>query len=125
MRKPRPDTFPNRENLTIKQQGSQTHRRQNGTAENPAPPRPSKKRSKTGGVRKILKTAPAEVAGQTVDDEDDDVLPESWPKAGHGLYARLKPEKEDLILFDDNDEEAFSHFMVDKQGRQIMEPIKG
>ncbi|GKT48237.1 uncharacterized protein ColSpa_08418 [Colletotrichum spaethianum] len=83
-----------------------------------------KQRSKTGGVRKILKTAPAEAADPAADDEDDDdALPESWPKAGHGLYAKLKPEKEDSLLFDDNDEEAFSHFMVDKEGKQIMEPL--
>ncbi|KAK1970958.1 hypothetical protein LY78DRAFT_627018 [Colletotrichum sublineola] len=108
-----------------------------------------KQRSKTGGVRKILKTAPvapapaATVAGvpgaeggpqqqqqqqqpqqqqeEYDDDGDDDALPESWPKAGHGLYAKLKPEREDPLLFDDNDEEAFSHFMVDEQGRQVVE----
>ncbi|OLN88293.1 hypothetical protein CCHL11_00190 [Colletotrichum chlorophyti] len=87
-----------------------------------ARPKPSKQRSKTGGVRKILKTAPA---GAVDEDDDDDVLPESWPKPGHGLYARLKPEKDDPVLYDNNDEEAFSHFMVDKQGKQIMEPLKG
>ncbi|OHW93475.1 PHD-finger domain-containing protein [Colletotrichum incanum] len=94
--------------------------RQNNHARLKAP----KQRSKTGGVRKILKTAPAEVAALAADDEDDDdALPESWPKAGHGLYAKLKPEREDPLLFDDNDEEAFSHFMVDKEGKQIMEPL--
>ncbi|KAK2056173.1 hypothetical protein LY76DRAFT_627857 [Colletotrichum caudatum] len=121
-----------------------------------------KQRSKTGGVRKILKTAPpapsaaaaaaaATVAGAPAADgeqqqrqqqqqqqpqpqeddlddddgdaDDDDALPESWPKAGHGLYAKLKPEREDPLLFDDNDEEAFSHFMVDEQGRQVVEML--
>ncbi|KAK1976365.1 hypothetical protein LZ30DRAFT_603641 [Colletotrichum cereale] len=111
-----------------------------------------KQRSKTGGVRKILKTAPAApaatvtVGGPVADgelpqqqkqqqqqqqqhqeeedeDDDDDALPASWPKAGHGLYAKLKPEREDPLLFDDNDEEAFSHFMVDEQGRQVVEPL--
>ncbi|KAK2038560.1 hypothetical protein LZ31DRAFT_588283 [Colletotrichum somersetense] len=113
-----------------------------------------KQRSKTGGVRKILKTAPPApaVAGAPAadgeqqqqqhhqqqqqpqpqedeldddddDDDDDDALPESWPKAGHGLYAKLKPEREDPLLFDDNDEEAFSHFMVDEQGRQVVEML--
>ncbi|EFQ32515.1 PHD-finger domain-containing protein [Colletotrichum graminicola] len=109
-----------------------------------------KQRSKTGGVRKILKTTPvapaaapaaAGVAGvdgeqqqqqqhqqqeddeydDDGDDDDDDALPESWPKAGHGLYSKLKPEREDPLLFDDKDEEAFSHFMVDEQGRQVVE----
>ncbi|GKT54578.1 PHD finger domain-containing protein [Colletotrichum tofieldiae] len=94
--------------------------RQNNHARLKAP----KQRSKTGGVRKILKTAPAEVADPAADDEDDDdALPESWPKAGHGLYAKLKPEREDPLLFDDNDEEAFSHFMVNQEGKQIMEPL--
>lgn len=93
---------------------------------NPARPKASKQRSKTGGVRKILKTAPAEAADPAANEaDDDDALPESWPKAGHGLYAKLKPEKEDPFLFDDNDEEAFSHFMVDPRGKQIMEPLVG
>ncbi|GJC92696.1 PHD-finger domain-containing protein [Colletotrichum higginsianum] len=93
---------------------------------NPARPKASKQRSKTGGVRKILKTAPAEAADPAANEaDDDDALPESWPKAGHGLYAKLKPEKEDPFLLDDNDEEAFSHFMVDPRGKQIMEPLVG
>ncbi|OHE92383.1 hypothetical protein CORC01_12310 [Colletotrichum orchidophilum] len=90
-----------------------------------AAPKPSKQRSKTGGVRKILKTAPAGAADQAAADAEDseDALPESWPKAGHGLYQRLKPERDDPLLYDENDEEAFSHFMVDKHGKQIMEPL--
>ncbi|KAJ0162843.1 hypothetical protein CTA2_3935 [Colletotrichum tanaceti] len=98
---------------------------------NPARPKTSKQRSKTGGVRKIPKTAPAPAPAEAADPtttneaDDDDALPESWPKAGHGLYAKLKPEKDDPFLFDDNDEEAFSHFMVDQRGKQIMEPLVG
>ncbi|KAK1625489.1 hypothetical protein BDP81DRAFT_452940 [Colletotrichum phormii] len=89
--------------------------------------KPSKQRSKTGGVRKILKTAPTGAADQAAADAEDaeDALPDSWPKAGHGLYARLGPEKDDPMMYDDNDEEAFSHFMVDKFGKQITEPIAG
>lgn len=89
--------------------------------------KPSKQRSKTGGVRKILKTAPTGAADQAEADAEDseDALPESWPKAGHGLYQRLKSERDDPMLYDDNDEEAFSHFMVDKYGKQIMEPLAG
>lgn len=47
-------------------------------------------------------------------------LPPTWPKAGEGLYAKLAPEDEDrAFLQDDNDEEAFSHFMVDRFGKQM------
>nr|XP_036582552.1 phd finger domain-containing protein [Colletotrichum truncatum]KAF6791256.1 phd finger domain-containing protein [Colletotrichum truncatum] len=96
-----------------------------GTESHLSAPKASKQRSKTGGVRKILKTAPAEVVDAAADDEDD-LLPPSWSKAGQGLYAKLPPEKEDThFLVDDNDEEAFSHFLVDRSGKQIMEPIKG
>lgn len=48
-------------------------------------------------------------------------LPSTWPSAGQGLYTKLPPEVEDgEFLEDDNDEEAFSHFMVDKVGRQML-----
>ncbi|KAL7946013.1 hypothetical protein V8C42DRAFT_322225 [Trichoderma barbatum] len=53
-----------------------------------------------------------------------DSLPPMWPKAGEGLYAKLSPEDEDrAFLLDENDEEAFSHFGVDKFGKQIAIPI--
>ncbi|KAK1535863.1 hypothetical protein CPAR01_09405 [Colletotrichum paranaense] len=95
----------------VQHRESQPHRQQD---HRPAS-KPSKQRSKTGGVRKILKTAPTGAADQAEADAEDseDALPESWPKAGHGLYQRLKSEKDDPMLYDDNDEEAFSHFMVD------------
>lgn len=50
-------------------------------------------------------------------------LPPMWPKAGEGMYALLSPEDEDrAFLLDENDEEAFSHFGVDKFGKQIAIP---
>ncbi|UKZ79638.1 hypothetical protein TrVFT333_007398 [Trichoderma virens FT-333] len=53
-----------------------------------------------------------------------DSLPPMWPKAGEGLYAKLSPEDEDrAFLLDENDEEAFSHFGVDKFGKQIAIPV--
>jgi hypothetical protein len=58
------------------------------------------------------------------EEVDEDAPPPTWPKAGEGLYARLVPETQDAsFLADINDEEAFSHFMVDKMGRQIVDPI--
>ena len=55
---------------------------------------------------------------------DRDSLPPMWPKAGEGLYAKLFPEDEDrAFLLDENDEEAFSHFGVDKFGKQIAIPV--
>ncbi|KAL7935367.1 hypothetical protein V8C35DRAFT_299279 [Trichoderma chlorosporum] len=54
----------------------------------------------------------------------DDSLPPMWPKAGEGMYAKLSPEDEDrAFLLDENDEEAFSHFGVDKFGKQIAIPV--
>lgn len=79
-------------------------------------------------MRKILKTksVPSKVVPRTADDDDDDGMPLTWQPAGKGLYAQLPPEREDSkFLVDDNDEEAFSHFMVDKRGKQIMDPVKG
>lgn len=55
---------------------------------------------------------------------DEDAPPPTWPKAGEGLYVKLVSEINDrLFLADENDEEAFSHFMVDKMGRQIIDPV--
>jgi len=57
------------------------------------------------------------------EEEEEDALPPTWPKAGEGLYAKLPPENEDRrFLEDENDEEAFSHFMVDKEGKQMVVP---
>ena len=57
------------------------------------------------------------------EEEEEEVLPPAWPKPGEGLYAKLLPETEDRqFLVDQNDGEAFSHFAVDKMGRQIVEP---
>lgn len=54
----------------------------------------------------------------------EEYMPTTWPKAGEGMYAKLLPETEDSeFLVDGNDEEAFSHFMVDRLGRQIVEPV--
>jgi len=66
------------------------------------------------------------VAGDepAVEEVEEDPLPPSWPKPGEGLYAKLASELEDrAFLVDGNDEESFSHFMVDKLGRQIIEPV--
>ena len=58
------------------------------------------------------------------EEVDEDAPPPTWPKGGEGLYAKLVPETQDgSFLADSNDEEAFSHFMVDKMGRQIVDPV--
>lgn len=56
--------------------------------------------------------------------EEDDALPPTWPKPGQGLYAQLVPEPEDRgFLRDEDDEEAFSQFMVDRNGMQIVDGV--
>ncbi|KAM4059798.1 PHD-finger domain-containing protein [Hirsutella rhossiliensis] len=63
----------------------------------------------------------AEIAVGSAGDGGENSLPPTWPQAGQGLYAKLPPEDEDRdFLVDDNDEEAFSHFMVDKMGKQMV-----
>ncbi|KAF4962697.1 hypothetical protein FSARC_9258 [Fusarium sarcochroum] len=76
-------------------------------------------------TKKILKrTRVIEVITTAPEEDNVDVLPPTWAKAGKGLYSKLPPETEDrLFLVDDNDEESFSHFLVDGAGRQIMEPV--
>lgn len=97
----------------------------------------AKQKIKSGSIAKqssIKRPAKrSQLAGETVEaaagmqgegDIDDDAPPPTWPKAGEGLYAKLASEINDrLFLADENDEEAFSHFMVDKMGRQIIDPV--
>ncbi|KAF4336282.1 hypothetical protein FBEOM_9834 [Fusarium beomiforme] len=76
-------------------------------------------------TKKILKrTRVIEVITSAPEEDNVDILPPTWAKAGQGLYSKLLPETEDrLLLMDENDEESFSHFLVDGAGRQIMEPV--
>ncbi|RSM16405.1 hypothetical protein CEP52_000003 [Fusarium oligoseptatum] len=84
----------------------------------------SKARSKHKTTKKILKRTRVIEVITTAPEEDEDILPPTWAKAGEGLYARLAPETEDRsLLMDENDEESFSHFSVDGFGKQIMEPV--
>ncbi|KAL7925153.1 hypothetical protein ACQKWADRAFT_242878 [Trichoderma austrokoningii] len=74
--------------------------------------------------KKTVKIAPVIHVEEPSLIDDGDSLPPMWPKAGQGLYAKLSPEDEDReFLLDDNDEEAFSHFGVDKFGKQIAIPV--
>lgn len=82
-------------------------------------------RQKRKGIRTIVKvstTTTGEQTSKTVilreeSEEVEDVLPPAWPKAGEGLYATLSLEDEDtLYLTDEGDDDAFSHFMVDRLG---------
>lgn len=84
----------------------------------------SKARNKQKATKKILKRTRVIEVSTDVQDEDDDVLPSTWPKAGAGLYSKLPPETEDReLLADENDEESFSHFMVDNVGKQVVGPV--
>ncbi|QPG99520.1 hypothetical protein C2857_001978 [Epichloe festucae Fl1] len=52
---------------------------------------------------------------------EEDSLPPSWPEAGKGLYSKLPPETEDRrFLADDDDDEPFSQFMVDRFGKPVV-----
>ncbi|KAM0283152.1 hypothetical protein ACHAQH_002633 [Verticillium albo-atrum] len=90
----------------------------------PAPPKarqpakPVTKRPKTSAIRKVQET-------ETIADQpDEEPLPGIWPEAGIGLYSKLPPELPDPILLGLNDEEAFSGFMIDRNGRPV-EPAFG
>ncbi|KAM0427538.1 hypothetical protein ACHAPT_007498 [Fusarium lateritium] len=84
----------------------------------------SKAKSKHKTTKKILKRTRVIEVITTAPEDDEDVLPPTWAKAGEGLYSKLLPETEDRsLLMDENDEESFSHFSVDGFGKQIMEPV--
>lgn len=83
----------------------------------------NKQKQKT--TKKILKrTRVIEVITSAPEEDNVNVLPATWAKAGKGLYSKLPLETEDRsLLKDENDEESFSHFFVDRAGRQIMDPV--
>lgn len=65
----------------------------------------------------MFESAIAARGDDEVDDEDEDTLPDIWPRAGDGLYSKLPVETDDnAYMDDDNEDEAFSHFMVDSLG---------
>lgn len=83
-----------------------------------------KSRQRQKNAKKALKRlirAEHEVDAPEDEDVEEDVLPSTWPKAGQGLYSKLPPETEDrAFLADDNDDESFSHFMVDNLGKPMI-----
>ncbi|KAI5466312.1 hypothetical protein BGZ63DRAFT_400700 [Mariannaea sp. PMI_226] len=82
----------------------------------------SKAKIKTKSTKKILKRTRVIEVITDAPGVDVDVLPLTWLKAGMGMYSGLAPDTEDRrLLMDENDEESFSHFMVDNLGNQIME----
>lgn len=82
---------------------------------------PSKVKPRQKTTKKILKRTRVIEVITTAPEEDEDVLPPTWARANEGSYSLLSPETEDkLLLVDENDEESFSHFMVDGFGKQIM-----
>ncbi|KFG87705.1 hypothetical protein MANI_112559 [Metarhizium anisopliae] len=75
----------------------------------------------TDGISPAKSEAEHEVDTPEDEDVEEDVLPSTWPKAGQGLYSKLPPETEDrAFLADDNDDESFSHFMVDNLGKPMI-----
>ncbi|KPM43876.1 hypothetical protein AK830_g2683 [Neonectria ditissima] len=85
-----------------------------------------KTRLKVNATKKILKRTRVIEVVTDMPGEEEDVLPPTWRKANEGIYAKLVPDTEDdSLLADVNDEESFSHFMVDSFGKQIVEAVGG
>lgn len=100
--------------------GRVTARRPRTVAANTAPKKSPLKRSR---LAQEVDNDQENVQGNGVEEEDVEVEnppPPMWPQPGEGLYAKLALETDDRsLLADDNDEEAFSHFLVNKMGRQV------
>lgn len=81
-------------------------------------------RSKHSAIKKLQRRASTLSQMEVVDDDevDDEAPPPTWPKPGHGLYAKLPPEDEDRSYLDDEDSNvAFAHF--DKEQLLSMKSI--
>ncbi|EFY90945.1 hypothetical protein J3459_007350 [Metarhizium acridum] len=84
---------------------------------------PKSRQRQKNAKKELKRLIRSEHEADTPEDEDveEDVLPSTWPKAGEGLYSKLPPETEDrTFLVDDNDDESFSHFMVDSLGKPMI-----
>lgn len=85
----------------------------------PLQPGPKPKvKGKPGPKRRVVPVPVAPVADPT--DGDEEVLPPLWPQPGAGLYAMLPSEKADWKYLEEENDEAFSHFMVVVKGNQIV-----
>ncbi|KAH6695295.1 hypothetical protein F5X68DRAFT_257970 [Plectosphaerella plurivora] len=71
--------------------------------------KPKNKRHRISAIRKV-QDGVATFVEPLIYDVDVHTLPGQWPRPREGLYALLKPEKDDTLMFDDMDEQAFSHF---------------
>lgn len=85
--------------------------------------RPKAKAAKA--TKKILKrTRVIEVVTDDAPGFNEDVLPATWMRANEGMYSKLAADVDDgSLLVDENDEESFSHFMVDGLGKQVTEAV--
>ncbi|RDA96023.1 hypothetical protein CP533_5804 [Ophiocordyceps camponoti-saundersi (nom. inval.)] len=136
--KPSPQQNPNRPRPSLVSSTDKVFKRPRGRPRNSTkqttvsetPPqaemRPVDKRSGAGDAaqgKDALAASPYRVASNSDLSiaVSENSLPPTWPRAGQGLYAKLPPEDDDRsFLVDGNDEEAFSHFLVDKLGRQVL-----
>lgn len=85
--------------------------------------RPTNKKHRVSAIRKVQDLAAVALG---IVEHEEDILPPLWPKVGHGLYAQLGPEEKDAWMYDDDDGEAFSHWMVQGgNGTQIVPPVRG
>lgn len=106
----------NKESTQLNSNNTTPRRRHGHTLINPRMRQRHKSAKKSMNRSITFDTSTAEEGEIVVIQEDS--IPASWPQAGQGLYAKLPPENEDnTYLVDENDEAAFSHFVVDNRGK--------
>lgn len=66
--------------------------------------KPKNKRHRISAIQKLQGV----IVDRIIPDFEE--LPPLWPRPRQGLYSLLRPEKEDALMYDDEDEHAFSHF---------------
>jgi hypothetical protein len=79
----------------------------------------SKQKPKPGIAKKVRLGSFQVFDVEAVENDDPDAMPASWPRAGNGMYAKLPPEQDDLKFLMEENDEAFSHFMVDIHGKHV------
>jgi hypothetical protein len=81
-----------------------------------ASPSKAKQKGKQTMAKKVRISSTHIIEAVVVEEQNTDAMPSNWPRAGQGLYAKLPPEREDVDMLVEENDEAFSHFVVSRDG---------
>jgi len=102
----------------------QQPRSQTGTPTQPpaaaSPATKGKQKHKPATPKKLAPAPPDRFQPADLNEEENPfAVPPSWPQMGRGFYSMLLPEVVDIHVLAEENGEAFSHFGVDAEGKEV------